>query len=107
MGMVSWMRKILLIFVVAGVAGCGGGSWGGNVKRSPDLVEHGPPPGGQASGPNAFTKMGDATWNVVSAPARWVAPKKKVAQEPETFEPADAVIIVPGGGGQAATRPGE
>jgi hypothetical protein len=44
-------------------------------------------------------KAGDTTWNVVSAPARWVAPQKKKPQpeEPEVIDPPGLIIVRPGG----------
>ena len=37
--------------------------------------------------------VADTTWNVVSAPARWVAPKPKVPATRPVYDPPDAVIV--------------
>jgi hypothetical protein len=63
-------------------------------RRSPALsksTDDAAPP----AKPSLLSRTADSTWNVVSAPARWVAPKHAAPSDPETFEPADAYISVP------------
>ncbi|HVX84480.1 MAG TPA: hypothetical protein VH253_06655, partial [Phycisphaerae bacterium] len=47
---------------------------------------------------SVLQQTGDAAWNVVSAPVRLVLPSKKPpkpAPQPETYEPAEAMIVMP------------
>jgi hypothetical protein len=65
-------------------------------QRNPSLTEVPSDPAKPAE-KGFLTKAGDTTWNVVTAPVRWVTPKKPVApQEPEVFEPAPLIIVRPG-----------
>ena len=90
--MVRGMRRAM----VAGAAGvllCAGCA--GHARRAPDLSAH------AAERPQQkgfLQQTGDAAWNVVSAPVRLVMPGKKAAkpaEEPETYEPAEALIVLP------------
>lgn len=42
--------------------------------------------------PNVLQKVGDTTWDVVSAPARLVVPKKPPTREVQTYEAPTAVF---------------
>ena len=70
------------------------------VERAPALLKQ---PDAPAKPPQKsfLTKAADSTWGVVSAPVRWVTPNRlnKVApaEEPESYEPADMIIMQPGG----------
>ena len=81
-----------LMIAVAGV--CLVGGCGHSVQRSPSLVK--PPERPVAEEKGFLSKAGDTTWDVVSAPARLVAPGKKPAvKEREVYEPAEMVILTP------------
>jgi hypothetical protein len=87
------MTDSYLMIAVAGV--CLVGGCGHKVQRSPSLVK--PPERPVMEEKSFLNKAGDATWDVVSAPARLVAPGKKPAKkEREVYEPAEMVILTPG-----------
>jgi hypothetical protein len=66
-----------------------------NTQRVPTLTA----PAADAPAPNTppkrdFVKeVGDTTWNVVTAPARLVMPKKEPPKQPEVYDAPAAVFI--------------
>ncbi|HVS72903.1 MAG TPA: hypothetical protein VHQ47_16735 [Phycisphaerae bacterium] len=78
---------LTLIFLFAGCAHA--------THRTPDLSRTPSPTPPHKS---FLQQTGDAAWNVVSAPVRLVIPAKKPpkpAPQPETYEPAEAMILMP------------
>jgi hypothetical protein len=75
-------------FLLAGIAtGCAAN----RTQRSPSLTATATKPAPPQH--DVLKEAGDTTWQVVTAPARWVAPKKTNPKEPETFQPPAAVIV--------------
>src|SRR4051812_1305698 len=72
-------RVFISIVAMAALAGCAGNK----TQRNPSLVGGAP----KAAVPerNYLKEAGDTTWQVVTAPARFVAPKKGEAKVPETY----------------------
>lgn len=73
------------LFLLAGCTGHG--------QRSPALSA--PPMSAAPAEPtrsNVLQEAGDATWRVVTSPARIVTPQKNVQQPPETYDPPAAII---------------
>lgn len=85
------LKMLTVVTVVAGVVQMAGCTQ--NARRSPALAQP------TQTGPekkDLLSRTADTTWNVVSAPVRWVSPNKKPdTSEQETSEPADAVIMTP------------
>ncbi len=78
-----------------------------HARRTPDFSTRAPTPRPAQKG--LLQRTGDVAWDVVSAPVRLIAPHKKTAsakEEPDTYEPADAVILYPPGFSSAAS-PGD
>ena len=83
--------RILSILLLAALgAGCAAQT----TQRTPAL--HGPV--ADAPAPNAaprrdlLKEVGDTTWNVVTAPARLVAPRKEPPSQPEVYDAPAAVF---------------
>jgi hypothetical protein len=99
---------VLAVGVVAGALGVGGCH---HARRAPELSAK--PAAVKPKGKNVLQRTGDAAWGVVSAPVRLIVPGKKKPEkkeEPVTYEPAEAVIMMPPGAmesGGAGTRPGQ
>jgi hypothetical protein len=93
--------NIVRILAVA-TLGCGAvmGGCGHRPQRNPSLTKV-PDVPDKPPEKSFLQKAGDTTWEVVSAPARWVAPKKKPRleepDEPEAIEPPGLIIVRPGG----------
>ncbi len=102
--------KLALLGIAAGLLAAGGCAH--HTRRSPELTAR-PVAPAKPKGKGVLQRTGDAAWGVVSAPVRLLAPGKKPApkkEEPVTYEPAEAVILMPPdslGAGGAATRPGQ
>jgi hypothetical protein len=101
---------LLVVGVAAGAMMLGGCAH--HTRRSPELTVRSAAPA-KPQGKGVLRRTGDAAWGVVSAPVRLFVPGKKPAvkkEEPVTYEPAEAVIMMPPdslGAGGAATRPGQ
>lgn len=83
--------KVCVIFLISAVllatASCGASK----AQRTPPLTPVAVKP--QAPQRDVLKEAGDATWQVVTAPARIVAPKKVENKEPETYEAPAAMFI--------------
>jgi hypothetical protein len=98
-----YLQVAVLAIVAVGVAGCGT-----EPRRAPSLVATTVPAGPAKKG--FLESAGDTTWNVVTAPARLISgtgTKKAPPSEPETYEPAEVVIMPRSGiaAEQPASRP--
>jgi hypothetical protein len=90
--MVRGMKHITAVLLLLVMAGCAH-----HTRRAPELSAR-KAPAPRPAERNVFQKTGDIAWDVVSAPVRLIAPGKKPAakkQEPETYEPAEAIIMMP------------
>ena len=79
-------RCLVYFLSIFAFAGCAH-----KTQHSPSLT--GAPPKPAAPERNYLKEAGDTTWQVVTAPARMVTPKKEEKKEPETYEPPSAVIV--------------
>jgi hypothetical protein len=80
-------RLCILVLVVSALAG----GCASKTQRTPPLTPAATKP--QPPQRDMLKEAGDATWQVVTAPARLVTPRKAENKEPETFEAPAAMII--------------
>jgi len=104
--------KMKMQILVAGVVACGVGiaigGCGQQTRRAPELSET-TAPAPVAERPNWVVRAADGTWQAVQAPVKMMTAKPKAAkkkEEPETYEPADAVIIQRPAGEEGAESAG-
>jgi hypothetical protein len=86
----STMLFRISVVSAALVFACLVGGCAPKTQRSPSLTAASKPAAPQH---DVFKEAGDTTWQVVTAPARLMAPKKANPKEPETFEAPAAVIV--------------
>jgi hypothetical protein len=110
--MVRGMKLMDLAVIAVAAGGIAVGGCAHHTRRSPELTARSSGPT-KPQGKGVLQRTGDAAWGVVSAPVRLFVPGKKPVvkkEEPVTYEPAEAVIMMPPdsvGAGGAATRPGQ
>ncbi|HVT81937.1 MAG TPA: hypothetical protein VHM90_14935 [Phycisphaerae bacterium] len=80
------MRHFIPLLALLTLAACAH-----KTQRTPSLA--GAPPKPAAPERNYLKEAGDTTWQVVTAPARMVTPKKEEKKQPETYAPPAAVIV--------------
>jgi hypothetical protein len=82
----------MLLLAPLALAACASSS----ARKAPPVVEEPPKPVEKSwldQTAESTQHAADATWNVVSAPARWVAPKKKVPTTRPVYDAPDALIV--------------
>ncbi len=88
----NWKITIMLLLAPVALAGC----TSNQTRKAPPVVEEPPRPVEKTwldQTAESTQHAADATWNVVSAPARWVAPKKKVPTTRPVYDAPDAIIV--------------